>query len=110
MRDTEPQDQVRAFSVPVFCRRNNIGVTTAYRAHKADLLKFTKQFGKTVVTVEDEAEFRKLAAEGKLVWPEEMADKKPGPTERSQRKRGRPPRIGTMNSEARAARLAEPTV
>jgi hypothetical protein len=85
MLDMEPQGQVNAYSVPEFCRRNRIGVTTAYRAQKAGFLKFTKQFGKTLVTAEAEAEFRKLAADGKLVWPQGM--EKPGPAER---KRGRP--------------------
>jgi hypothetical protein len=90
MLDTEPQNQVvNAFSVPEFCRRNRIGVTTAYRAQKAGFLRFTKQFGKTLVTAEAEAEFRKLAAEGKLVWPEDMVEEKPGPAERASRKRGR---------------------
>jgi hypothetical protein len=65
-------------------------VTTAYRIHNARILElhgagplFIKQFGRTLVTAEAEAKFRQLAAEGKLVWPEGMKVKKPGPKERA---------------------------
>lgn len=53
-----PEAEVNAFDIPTFCKRNGIGRTTAYRAAKAGLLTMRKMFGKTVVTIEDEREFR----------------------------------------------------
>jgi hypothetical protein len=70
-------DQPNAFDIPTFCKRNNIGVTIAYKARKHGFVEFTKLFGKSVVTVEAEAKFRKLLREGKLVWPAEDGEPKP---------------------------------
>jgi hypothetical protein len=72
-----------AFTVRQFCERNNIGHSNFYRAVEFDFIRITRYFGKTVVTVEDEAAFRQLLKDGKLVWPEEAKRRKPGQRERS---------------------------
>ncbi|HEY7551167.1 MAG TPA: hypothetical protein VH913_16840 [Hyphomicrobiaceae bacterium] len=86
LKDADPGNEVRvnAYSVQEFCRRNQMGVTTAYRANKAGFLEFTKQFNRTLITVEAEAKFRRLAAEGKLVFPKSG---KPSPKQRAEAKR-----------------------
>jgi hypothetical protein len=81
--DPGNQVEVSAFSVPEFCRRNKLGVTTAYRANKAGLLEFTKQFGRTLITVEAEARFLQLRNEGKLRFPKTG---KPSPKQRAEAK------------------------
>jgi hypothetical protein len=91
--ETDELEKPNAFPLPVFCRRNNIGRTSAYRAHEAGLLKLTRVFGKTVVTIEDEAEFRRLAREGKLVWPKKNDAKQA--------------RMGDANRREPAARITE---
>ena len=56
-KDASADADVNVFDVATFCRRNGIGRTTVYRAAREGKLKMRKMFGKTVVTVEDEAAF-----------------------------------------------------
>jgi hypothetical protein len=75
----DESEGVIGWQMPVFCKRNNIGLSSAYKAHAAGLLELTKVFNKTIVTIEAEAKFRKLAREGKLVWPKKATDlRRPG--------------------------------
>jgi hypothetical protein len=64
--------QPNAFDLRTFCIRNNMGLTTVYKANKAGFIDFVKLFGKTVVTAEAEAKFQELLKAGKLEWPPEM--------------------------------------
>jgi hypothetical protein len=63
------ENDVGMFDVPTFCRRNSIGVSSAYRLAREGKLKISKVYGKALVTAEDEAEFRKAVTEGKLATP-----------------------------------------
>lgn len=58
MSDT-PDTSVNVFDVNTFCRRNGMGRTKAYRLAREGKLTMRNMYGKTVVTIEDEAEFRR---------------------------------------------------